>query len=60
MKRALYELGTQVREQQQRFMGAKFQSAQASESLEAARKDLQRIRAEAFEKLAGNTNGAWG
>lgn len=53
LKRAILELRQQVSEQQRRVRDAEAQSKQASQNLEDARGELQRIRAEAFERLAG-------
>jgi hypothetical protein len=47
-------LKQQIVEQQQRFRDASAQLKQASQNLEDARKELQRIRAEAFERLSGD------
>ncbi|KAI7125311.1 hypothetical protein KC352_g32199, partial [Hortaea werneckii] len=44
----------QVPEQQERVRRAKTEVVLAGQRLESARMELQRIRAEAFEKLAGD------
>ena len=47
------QLQEQIRAQLDRAGGAKAQLAQAQENMEAARLELQSIRAEAFEKVVG-------
>nr|POE75114.1 hypothetical protein CFP56_63349 [Quercus suber] len=54
VKRATAELQAQVQQQQQRVAGARSQANQAASSLEEARKELQRIRAEAFERVTAS------
>ncbi|KAK4555730.1 hypothetical protein LTR86_006950 [Recurvomyces mirabilis] len=53
LQRAFQELQAQLGDQQQRFREAESQTKQASQSLDEARVELQRVRAEAFERLGG-------
>ncbi|KAK5155255.1 hypothetical protein LTS14_006210 [Recurvomyces mirabilis] len=53
LQRAFQELQAQLGDQQQRFREAESQTKQASQSLDEARVELQRVRAEAFERFGG-------
>ena len=54
MDKASQHLGQILSEQNQRVQGAQEQLWQATRHLEDARVELQRVRSEAFERLAGS------
>lgn len=54
------QLQNEIREQLDRAGGAKAQLGQAKENVESARTELQSIRAEAFERLAGGGGYGYG
>ena len=60
LQNAAQELKHQVSGQRQRVKDADMQLKLASQNLEEARLELQRIRAEAFERLAGGHIGGSG
>ena len=53
VKRAMQQLDSTIGQQQQRVQGAQSQLQHASGHLEDVRRQLQQIRSEAFEQLAG-------
>ncbi|KAI5367960.1 hypothetical protein Slin15195_G030940 [Septoria linicola] len=57
---AARDLHGQIGEQRGRCQGADANLKQAGADLEAARKELQRVRGEAFERLAGGDGGIGG
>ena len=57
VQQAAQELRQQILAQQQRVRDADSQLKQASQNLDDTRLELQRIRAEAFERLAGGGLG---
>lgn len=54
MQVAMNDLQAQLGEQQQRTQGAEAQLGEATTNLENARKELQRIRADAFNHIGTN------
>ncbi|EMC96809.1 hypothetical protein BAUCODRAFT_90072 [Baudoinia panamericana UAMH 10762] len=61
MQQAAEDFKAQLAEQVERLRDADAQAKQASQTLEEARSELQRIRAEAFERLVGGGyGGAYG
>ena len=54
--KSIGQLKGQMREQEQRVKDSQAQLQQASQGLEGARQELQRIRAEACERLAGGSD----
>lgn len=57
MRNALQQLKGQMGEQQGRVKAKESELRQAGNSLEEARKELQSIRAEAFQRLSGGGIG---
>ncbi|WPG98146.1 Hypothetical protein R9X50_00093200 [Acrodontium crateriforme] len=56
LENAALALEKEINQQKQRVVGARGQVSQVSSDLENARKELQRVRAEAFERLAGQAD----
>lgn len=54
MQAAIHDLQTQLGEQQNRTQGAEGQLRDATGNLEGARKELQRIRAQAFNNVGAS------
>lgn len=54
MQAAMNDLQVQLGEQQSRAQGAEAQLRDATTNLEGARKELQRIRAEAFKHIGAD------